>query len=297
MIHWRWGSKAFSTPSSFSLSSFSLSPCHTISTSSLSHTLLPPSPHHLSFFSLSLPYVLLFFTPSFGQDVVLYNQASHWTGSFLLCGQLIHPETGCSWGRQEWARKLWRVGWEKEGEILLCCGLSTKVRAGCARLVWVCLHEKRFSSMTFKPCEYGKKSTLKKIPTCDYVMWNSRTVFLPPYTSPPPQPASTHSHTWRCWVYCGPGIAVLAESAERGKEKQRGEEQKKKKKKKKKKTKAIDRKNCIKTVTAQREKREAWREGWRGYFTGVEKPFQRQRKTGDWNRGETSVRGGLWLRE
>ena len=67
----------------------------------------------------------------------------------------------------------------------------------------------------------------------------------------------------------------------------------KKKKKKKKKSIAIDMQHCIKTVTAQREKREAWREGWRGYFTGVEKPFQRQRKTGDWNRGETSVRGGL----
>lgn len=41
---------------------------------------------------------------------------------------------------------------------------------------------------------------------------------------------------------------MLAESAERGKEKQRGEEQKKKK------SIAIDMQHCIKTATAQREK-------------------------------------------
>lgn len=70
---------------------------------------------------------------------------------------------------------------------------------------------------------------------------------------------------------------------------QRGAKRNREAKSKKKKSIAIDMQHCIKTVTAQREKREAWREGWRGYFTGVE-TFQRQRKTGDWKRRDVGER-------
>lgn len=114
-------------------------------------------------------------------------------------------------------------------------------------------------------------------------MWNSRTVFLSPYTSPPPQPASTHSHTWRCWVYCGPGIALLAESAERGKEKQRGEEQKKK----------INshRHATLHQVCYCPERETGGMEGgMERLFYRSRETFQRQRKTGDWKRRDVGER-------
>lgn len=236
-------------------------PSHAIlhySTSSLSHTLLPPSPHHLA------QSLILFF---FGQDAMLYNQASHWRVSlflffvFYLCSQLIHLETGCSWGRREQDRKSRRKGWKREQ--------SKSVFA------WEALHLNTVN-MRRLPTEKS---------TCDYTMWNSKTVFFSPYTSPPPQPTSTHSHTCWCWVYCGPGIAVLAESAERGKEKQRGEEQKKKKK--------IDshrhatlHQDCF---CPEREKG-----GMESLFYTIQEPLERQRKIEDW---KERWRWGLWLRE
>lgn len=251
-------------------------PSHAIlhySTASLSHTLLPPSPHHLAqslivFSRLALhlqPFIYSFFfldrmlcciiKPAIEQSAFFCFFV------FYLCSQLIHLETGCSWGRQEQDRKSRRKGWKREQ--------SKSVFA------WEALHLNTVN-MRRLPTEKS---------TCDYTMWNSKTVFFSPYTSPPPQPTSTHSHTCWCWVYCGPGIAVLAESAERGKEKQRGEEQKKKKK--------IDshrhatlHQDCF---CPEREKG-----GMESLFFYFQEPLERQRKIEDW---KERWRWGLWLRE
>lgn len=134
-----------------------------------------------------------------GQDAVLYNRASHWTVSPFLCSQLIHPETGSSWGRPQQNRKWWREG--------------VKERAGRARIAWAflrglgCVKNETFVDTNICVWLYHEKQ------------WDSP-------SSSFPSPHLLHAHGWR-WVHRRPGMAGLAESAERGEERQRGEEQEK----------------------------------------------------------------------
>ncbi len=123
---------------------FSVSPCyyplHPLYLFFVTHSSLSSSPRSISRLALHL-HLYLF---SFRQDVVLYNQATIEEAAFFSAGswfiqkQVVPGEdmsgTGSFGGKDD--KK------EREREILLCCGVSTKVRAVCARLARVCLHGK-----------------------------------------------------------------------------------------------------------------------------------------------------------
>lgn len=128
MIHKCWPLGTFLTPFPFRPSLY-LFPCIThhalLSFSFFMHS--PPSfpslTQSLLLFSSSSPSICTALIYNFrGQDAALYNRAGHRTVSPFLCSQLIHPETGSSWGRPQQNRKWWRRG--------------VKERAGRARIAW-----------------------------------------------------------------------------------------------------------------------------------------------------------------
>lgn len=118
----------------------------------------------------------------------------------------------------------------------------------------------------FRPCE---NQTSVKISTCHYVTLNSKTVFLSLLTPHLPHiQQATHMVVLSIlWAWQSSAGRECREG-QRETERQRG-----------KKSIAIDMQHCIKTVTAQREKREGGME--RLFYTSRE-PFERQRKIGEW---------------
>lgn len=169
-------------------------------------SLLPSSVTHSPSVTLRLSPSCLPTRSLFPFSVLAFNQqlflCFSWTGSCIIKPPLKRQlfslravdssRAGCSRGRQEWDSELWRrervFFWcEHQGESRLC-----QISKGCASW-WDC-----------RRCV--------------------RSRFFPPHL-PHSQQACTHGR-W-CCVYCGPGKAVLAESAERGKQKQGGRGKKK----------------------------------------------------------------------